>query len=232
MVDVIQVIWTIFIGISSFVAYKVIPELKTRIFVHKNINEDLFFALVTYEMFGTLFFDILAIVWAVLIGDSTLEHLILIEYLLACIVMILIYWLGVFIIIWYKKKEIRKKYLKNFIWSGIIYLTISLSIMGSEVNANEDAVTVMFMLLAIVMLLGQYASTLENIKTKNVTYIVYTKDENFKSGSSPVKNGDFYYINVTDEEGKRIKQIQVPKDKILKIECPIEEVETTELEEK
>lgn len=226
MIDVIQVIWTIFIGISGFVVYKVIPELKTRIFVHKNMNEDLYFALVIYEMFGILFFDILAIVCSVLIGDSTMEHLILIEYLLFCIVMMLIYWLGVFIIIWYQKKEIKKKHLKNFFWSGIIYLTISLSITGSEVNANEDTVTVMSILLATAMLLGQYVATLENIKTKNVTYIVYTKDENFKSGDAPVKNGDFYYISVTDEKGKRIKQIQVPKDKIVKIECPIEEVES------
>lgn len=225
-------VWTIGVAIGSVVIYKLIPYLKTKIFTYKYYNLDTSFFLVEYELIGTLVAHIAAMIGAVTFGESTWSLLKVNEYFLVLSIFTLIYILGIGLIVKIKTEKGRKKYIINIFDGMFIYFMLSVQfflVLTNQYNEKYDAI-IYFIVFCFIIL--QVVVNINSEKTKSVKYIVKTQKKKYETLYEPIKRGKYYFIRITDKKRNEIKRIQLPEEKIEKIEHIIEKVEEMDKENK
>ena len=223
--DKIEILWPILVAMGSFILYKFIPFMKTRINKYEIYDEEVAISLITYEMVGALLLQIFIAVGNIFLGKSTWNELLLNEYIMAWPITLVVYLVGVGVIIlyWKKKKEKEKRYLVNIVYSGVIYFFISWESILILTNTNNIAFDCYAYVFVVSMLIIQGFENLKIKKIKNVRYLVFTNEINiYKTPYEPIKNGKYYYIRIVNNNKEEIKRIQIPENNIKKIEHIIE----------
>lgn len=226
--DVIEVLWPVFLAIGSFVVYKFIPYVQTKIFKTKYVNEEVTFLLVGYERIGSMVMQLLIILAIIRFGESTWEKLVPIEYAKSWLVVTIPYIVGIAIIISLQKKEGEKKFLKNIFLGGIVHSILSWQLFLMVIDSYDDTIDWFFYLSVCSMLFIQISENLEPRRIKNVKCLVYAdKKKPYDTPYEPIKRGKYYYVRIVDKNKKEIKRIQIPEERIEKIEYIIENLEET-----
>lgn len=223
--EMLKIIWPIFVAIGGFVIYKVVPYLRTEITINKYYNATTSFVLIEYESIGTLVASVVAMVFAIIFGKSTFKLMLFGEWCIAQIAVILIYLLGIYLIVKFKTEKGPQKYIRNLFFGIAIYIIVSVQILLILVNKDEKKYNAVLFLFCIAFIVLQVWYNIELEQIKSIKYIVLTKEENFYTLYKPVKRGKYYFIRITDKEKNEIKRIQLPEERIDKIEYIIENVE-------
>ena len=227
--DAIEVLWPVFVAIGSFIIYKLVPYLQTKIFKNKYVNEEVTFFLIGYEMMGSIVMQVLIVLGIILGGESSWEKLVASEYIIAWIVVTVLYLIGIGIIVLIRKKEGKKRYIKNILLGGFVHLILSGQLILMLADAYEDKMDWFFYLTVFCVLLIQISENLEPKRVKNVRCLVYVgENTTYDTPYEPIKRGKYYYVRIVDGNKKEIKRIQIPEDKIKRIEYIIEDLEENE----
>ena len=89
--DKIEILWPILVAMGSFILYKFIPFMKTRINKYEIYDEEVAISLITYEMVGALLLQIFIAVGNIFWGKSTWNELLLNEYIMAWPITLVVY---------------------------------------------------------------------------------------------------------------------------------------------
>lgn len=151
------------------------------------------------------------------------------EYINVWIVATILYIVGIAIIVLVKKKEGKKKYLINILLGGLVHLLLSSQFFSIVIDSYDEDMDWFFYLAVFSLLFIQISENLEPKRIKNVKCLVYADKKNpYKTPYEPIKRGKYYYVRIVDNENKETKRIQIPEDKIRRIEYIIENIENVE----
>lgn len=228
IIEMFDMVWPILVAIISFIFVKFIPYVRTRIIkvIIHNLEEALF--LLEYELLGIALGAIFALAATLIWGKSTWNCIYLYEYGIFLLVFMLPYVLGISLIVKFKMEKKFQKYWQNIFLGSCVYVFMLLPLYAS-LFVSYDKISINLILSSIALLFLQIILNIEIEKIKNVEYIVYTDDEEeFDSKSEPVRSGNYFWVKLTDKNRKEIKRIQIPEDKIVKIEYCIEDIEKDE----
>lgn len=228
MLDILEVIekWRpVFVAIGSFVIYKLIPYFQTKIFKNKYVNEEATFLLIGYEMIVSMVMQLLIVFVIVIFGKSTWEKPVASEYIKVWMGGTVLYLVGIVLIVLLRKKEGKKKCIKNILLGGIVQLILSWQIFLILIDSYDETLDWIFYLSVISVLLIQASENLEPKRIKNVRCLVYTGGKKiYDTPYEPIKRGKYFYVRIVDGNEKEIKRIQIPEDGIKRIEYLIEDL--------
>ncbi len=225
IVGMLDVWLSIFSVVGTFIIYKFIPYLQTKIITKKYYNTESSFILIMYELIGMTVLNIIAIVFAIIFGKSTWQRVLFREYMIAWLIIIIFYIAGIIWIVRYKAERGSAKYKKNIFYGFVICFIMFVAFLLIFINKYQKKYNwcVYFFIFYIVFKQGKYNVEIE--KKRNIKYTVLTvHEECYDTLFKPVKQGKYFFISITDEQGKRIKMIQIPEDRIEKIEHIIEDI--------
>ena len=226
IVDVLNSVWTILIAAGGLIIYKFIPYARTKISKYKYYNDIACFILLEYELIGTFVAFIVELLLAIDFEKSTWKKVIIEKNVQACIVVTLIYILGIF---WIVRKKSEKKSISmcvfNIIFGGLIYITIVVQfvlILEDKYDNKDDYI---YYLIVFGVAIVQVCANIIPRKVKSVKYIIITSDEAYITSCEPIKRGKYYFVKIIDEKKDVIKMVQLLEEKIEKIEYIVENLE-------
>lgn len=222
--------WPILMAIGGVVIHQVIPFIRTRIFKYNCDNVYGTFLLLEYELFGVIAAAILALIATLICGKSTWEYVYLKEYGIALIGMILPYAFGIVIIVKHKMEKEYRKYVKNMLLGALIYFFILFPYYAEEIVEYSLIIKIGFRVSMIFLLVAQGKMNIKFELIKSVKYVVLVDGKRYISKYEPMKRGNYFFVTITDKDDKDIKRIQIPEDKILRIEYIIEYIKKGETE--
>lgn len=221
--EIFQIVALAVVTICRFIIKKLMPYLKTKIFVNKYSNFEPTMFLIEYELFGTLIAHLLTTVLVAVLGkESSWEKILLREYLGTLILFFIVYIAGVVYTIKLKMKG--NKYKENVLFGIGIYVILSvpfLLMFRSDYNSELDFI---FWVCVLVVSFGQLEENIVIEQIKRVKYKIYVKKKVYTSIYEPTKKGDDLFIKITDEQKSVIKIVQIPVKKVDKIEHVIKEI--------
>lgn len=213
--------WSVLVTVCGTIFYKLLPFMKTRIIKNRYGNDESTMYLVGYELIGAVFIHLIIVVEVLISGRNSLNELTWNEYAMFWGIPTIAYLIGIKIIVQVWKKEGKKKYIKNILYGGLIHFFISWQILTMMVNINNTWMDCYFYLVVIGIAVIQIITNLEIKKTKNIKYLIYT-DENdiYVTRFEPIKRDKYYHIRMMDDK----RRIQIPENRIKRIEYSIEEL--------
>lgn len=224
MLEIVEMLWPILVGVASFLVYKFVPYLQTKIFKDRYMNEDAAFLLVGYEMLGSILMQAFMVIAIIGIGKSTVDAVVLIEYIFGWLIVTILYLVGIVIVVWRKKKEGKKKYLLNIILGGFVHIALSIQLLLVAKNVYEEYIIWIFMFMVFTIVILQISENIEVKRVKNIKCVVYTVDNGrrYITRYEPIKRGKYYYVRMVNKDKKEVKRIQIPEERIERIEFIIE----------
>ena len=217
----IEVFWPVFVAMVGFIIYKIIPYFRTKIFIYEYYNIDLLFYLLEYEMIGSFVAHIIILVTIIAFGNSTLQRLVLKEYICVWFVITIIYLLFIYIIIKVKKEKGNPRYLLNVILGFFIYGILSVEVLNSSETVNNENITTIF-LLWLIMIFFQIFLNLKEEKIKDIEYRVHVEEKVYISKLEPIQRGKYFLIKIAEQDGR--EWIQIPEEKIDLVEYYIKNI--------
>lgn len=184
----LEVLWPIFVAIGSCIIYKLVPYLQTKIFKNKFVNEEMTFFLIGYEMISSMLMQILILLGIIIWGESSWEKLIFKEYIIAWIVVTIMYLIGILLIVFLRKREGKKKYIKNILLGSFVHLILSVQLTLILADAYDEKIDWFFYLFVLCVLLLQTFENLEPRRIKNVNCLVYTNSNTYETPYEPIGN--------------------------------------------
>ena len=219
MIDIIDVAWPIMVAVFGGLIFKLYPMLKTRIHTTEYYNLFTTYILVQYELIGSVVAQIITCFLAVAVGKSTWETLYYREYCIAWGIVTVLYLFGIGLVL---KKQIEKppcKYFNNILAGFFVCLIISMLFLGQEWSVGDE-ISIWCSVLLLFFL--QFVKNVKCEQVKSIKYIIVTEKAEYDTIFEPVKHGKYFYIRVTNEEDIEIKRIQLPEEKIERIEYIID----------
>ena len=183
---------------------------KIEISTYKYYNIDKIFWLMQYEIAGPFIAQILVVVFAVILGKSTFQYVLWQEYLKTWMIVTIIYLIGILVIV--KSKTEKGK--KNYIYNIVIQL---LDVIINNRPHSESPVYWEFIVIVLVIFFNFKCD-----KIKRIKYVIYTDEKKYYTLSKPRKSGNLYCIKISRKENEWKKMIQIPENKIQKIECIVQ----------
>lgn len=193
---------------------------KIEISTYKYYNIDKIFWLMQYEIVGPFIAQILAVVFAVILGKSTFQYVLWQEYLKTWMIVTIIYLIGIVVIVKSKTEKGKKNYIYNIVIGLIIHGVMTaqlLDVIKNNKPYSESPVYLQFIVIVMVILLNFKCD-----KIKRIKYVIYTDEKKYYTLSKPRKSGKLYCIKISRKENEWKKMIQIPENKIQKIECIIQ----------
>ena len=218
----IEVLWPVFVAIVVFYVRQVIPYFQTKIFKYKHYNLEMSFWLAEYEMLGALVTQILVMFFIIVCGKSTWNNLILKEYIIVLCIITILYLLGIFLIIKWKKEKGGSKYLRNVFLGLFINGLLSFQFVIITFFEYEQSVNKYIYFFVVGMLLIQILVNHEDERLNTIEYKIYVGDEVLCTKREPIKRGNYFFIKLEDKDGR--KMVQIPEDRITKIEYEVSSV--------
>lgn len=220
----LDIIWPIIYSILGAMVYKIIPYFQTKIQEYRYYNIDSVFILIEYELMGSVIIAFVATFLTVIFGQSTWEYVFAYEYGIALLACITIYVIGIIIIVMFKLKGGVKSFILNILLSVLLYLFLLTPLYIGVFNLKNSTIDLICTLCICLLSFLQIVVNVKTERVKNVEYKVLTSDADYFLVYKPIKYGKYFYLRIHDENKKEIKRVQIPEDKIVRIEYIIHEI--------
>jgi len=219
MVEWVGLIWTISIAVGTFFIYTFLPYLKTNIFKFKYYNMNMLFFLFEYELLGAAVANLISIVSCVMIGKSTWERLKKGEYIIAWVIVTIVYLVGIVIIERFTRELGKRRYITNCLLGFGIHFILSLQVILVNEGYNDNV----FYFIAFGIFILQVILNIKVKEVRSVTYLIAADGIEYQTMFEPIKRGKFFHVREVLDEGKKERRIQIPEERIEKIEAIVEE---------
>lgn len=193
---------------------------KIEISTYKYYNIDKIFWLMQYEIVGPFIAQILAVVFAVILGKSTFQYVLWQEYLKTWMIVTIIYLIGIVVIVKSKTEKGKKNYIYNIVIGLIIHVEMTIQLLDVIINNRPHSESPVYWEFIVIVLVIFFNFKCDRIK--RIKYVIYTDEKKYYTLSKPRKSGNLYCIKISRKENEWKKMIQIPENKIQKIECIVQ----------
>lgn len=225
----LDIIWPI-IGSILLMISKIGLYFKTKVQEHRFYNMDSTYVLIEYELIAPGIISLLAIFSTIIFGQSTWENVFFLEYGIALISHIIIYVIGIIVIVRLKMKGGLKNYIINILLAVFIYIFLLGPFFLEVIDKKNSTIEFICILCVFLLFLLQIVLDVKMERVISLEYYVYTANEEYTLLYKPIKYGKYFYLRIHDENKKEIKRVQIPEDKIVKIEYIIHEISKSDEE--